>query len=270
MTPLEAALLGLLQGLTEFLPVSSSGHLVLGQALLGVRLPGVGFEVAMHVATVVAVLVVYRRRILSLARGLFAGQRDATVYAAALAVASVPAAAAGLLARAFFEPVFERPPAVAGLLLLSGFFAWWIDGAAQRQASGGPTRERLTLVDALFVGVAQAAAILPGISRSGSTVAAGAAAGVEVVRMAEFSFLLSVPAIAGAAVLLLASGEATASALSGPSLLSGFAVAMVSGVAAIRLFLRMLRTRHFRWFAYYCWLLGGGFLLAAAAVPSLR
>ena len=78
------------------------------------------------------------------------------------------------------------------------------------------------------------------------------------------------PAIAGAAVLLLASGEATASALSGPSLLSGFAVAMVSGVAAIRLFLRMLRTRHFRWFAYYCWLLGGGFLLAAAAVPSLR
>ena len=208
MNPLEAALLGLLQGLTEFLPVSSSGHLVLGQALLGIHVPGVAFEVAVHVATLLAVLVVYRSRIVELVRGLLTGDRDSAAYVGLLAVASVPAAAVGLTARPFFEGAFERPSLAAGFLLLSGVFAWSIDRATHRQAAAGAVRERPSLTGAVVVGLAQALAILPGISRSGSTVAAGAGTGVGVVRMAEFSFLLSVPAIAGAALLQAMGREA--------------------------------------------------------------
>lgn len=270
MNPLEAALLGLLQGLTEFLPVSSSGHLVLGQALLGIHVPGVAFEVAVHVATLLAVLVVYRTRIVELVRGLLTGERDAAAYVGLLFVASVPAAAVGLTARPFFEGTFERPALAAGFLLLSGVFAWSIDRATHRQAAAAAVRERPSLLGAVAVGLAQALAILPGISRSGSTVAAGAGTGVDVVRMAEFSFLLSVPAIAGAALLQAVGGEASWEAVGGGPLIVGFAVATVAGILAIHLFVRMLRSRHFRWFAYYCWLVGGAYLLAAAVTPGLR
>lgn len=270
MNPLEAALLGLLQGLTEFLPVSSSGHLVLGQALLGIQVPGMAFEVAVHVATLVAVLLVYRSRITELARGLMKGERDSAAYVGLLVVASVPAAVVGVTARGFFEGTFERPSLAAGFLLLSGLFAWSIDRATHRQAAAEGLRVRPSLPGAVVVGLAQALAILPGISRSGSTVAAGAQSGVGVVRMAEFSFLLSVPAIAGAALLQVQGGEAVWGAVEGPSLMAGFAAATVAGVLAIRLFVRMLRTRHFGWFAYYCWLAGGAYLLAAAVIPALR
>jgi undecaprenyl-diphosphatase len=182
MNPLEAALLGLLQGLTEFLPVSSSGHLVLGQALLGIHVPGVAFEVTVHVATLLAVLVVYRSRIVELVRGLLTGDRDSAAYVGLLVVASVPAAAVGLTARPFLEGTFERPSLAAGFLLLSGVFAWSIDRTTHRQAAAGPVRERPNLLGAVVVGLAQALAILPGISRSGSTVAVGAGTGVPCFR----------------------------------------------------------------------------------------
>ena len=281
MSPIEAALLGLLQGLTEFLPVSSSGHLVLAQALLGLELQGVGFEVALHVATLFAVLWVYRRRVVSLASGLVQGKREAVTYVGLLMLASLPAAAAGILARPLFEDAFERPALVAALLLVSGAFAWSIGRSAREERVGQAHRDRPGPVGAMAVGVAQAFAILPGISRSGSTVAVGARTGVEVVRMAEFSFLLSVPAVAGAA-LLQATDPAGAAFLrvTGPvgvsggigwfALAVGFTVALVTGVLAIRLFLRALSAGHFGWFAHYCWLLGGGYLIAAAARPGLR
>jgi undecaprenyl-diphosphatase len=270
VSPLEAALLGLLQGLSEFFPVSSSGHLVLGQALLGLSLPGVGFEVAVHVATVAAVIVVYRARLVRLGRGLAVGQKEALTYVGMLVLASVPAAAAGLLARSFLEGFYERPSAAAAFLLLSGLFAWSIDRSSRTQAGGDATLDHPGLLGSLAVGVAQALAILPGLSRSGSTVAIGARAGVGVVQMAEFSFLLSIPAIGGAAVLQLVSGEAAIASTGLPALLTGFMVAMVSGVLAIRLFVHLLETRHFRWFAYYCWLVGSSYLIAALAVAELR
>ena len=270
MSVLDAVLLGLLQGLTEFLPVSSSGHLVLGQALLGLSLPGVSFEVAVHVATVAAVVVVYRAKLLSLFRGLLAGQSDAVTYLGMLAVASIPAAASGLYARSFFEGFFERPPAAAALLLLSGLFAWSIDSSSRAESTGRESLDRPGILGSLAVGVAQALAILPGLSRSGSTVAVGARAGVGVVQMAEFSFLLSIPAIGGAALLQLADGQVAVASVGSSALLAGFLVAMASGILAIRLFVRLLQTRHFRWFAYYCWLVGGSYLLAALALAELR
>lgn len=265
MSLFHALLLGVLQGLTEFLPVSSSGHLVLAEALLGLDLPGVVFEVTVHVATLCAVLWVYRARVVELLRGL--GRRDGASlrYVGLLLLASVPAGIAGTAGGAFFEGAFDRPVVAAAALLVTGGLVW----SLKRTASFG-RKPVPGAGSALGIGVAQAAAILPGLSRSGATVAVGSWLGVEVVRMAEFSFLLSVPAIAGAA-LLQADEVALASATLGvPALAAGFAAALVSGVAAIRIFVRMLETRRFHRFAYYCWVVGLAYLAAAALSPGLR
>lgn len=265
MSPLEAALLGVVQGLTEFLPVSSSGHLVLAQALLGVSLPGVLFEITVHVATLGAVLWVYRARVAELAAGVVRGERDSLRYVGMLALASVPAAALGLTAREAVEGAFDRPVAAAGLLLVTGALVWTL----RRTAPGAEDREP-GAGQALWAGFAQALALLPGISRSGATVAAGVWRGVDAVRMAEFSFLMSVPAIGGAALLQLDGLDAAAAAGAGAPLAAGFGAAMLSGVAAIRLFVRALEARTFHRFGWYCWAVGGGYLVAAWLVPGLR
>lgn len=263
MSAWQAALLGVVQGLTEFFPVSSSGHLVLAQSLLGVQPPGVAFEAVVHVATLVAVVWVYRARVVELGIGVAGGDRDALRYVGLLALASVPAAVVGLAGREFFEAAFERPVLAAALLLVSGLFAWslrWTGPEAHEEAPG--------VGQAVWVGTVQALAILPGISRSGSTVAAGVWSGVRPVRMAEFSFLLSVPAIAGAG-LLEAEAVGRAASTGGVALGVGFVAALVSGVLAIRLFVRALELGAFHRFGYYCWAVGGAYLLGAWLLPGL-
>lgn len=265
MSALEAVLLGIVQGLTEFLPVSSSGHLVLAEAVLGIELPGVLFEVTVHVATLCAVLWVYRARITGLARGALSGDGDAWRYVLLLALASVPAGLAGVLGREFFEATFDRPVSAALALLVTGGLVWSL-------RTTGPAAEerRPGTGSALLVGVAQALAIFPGISRSGATVAAGVWRGVEPVRMAEFSFLMSVPAIGGAALLQADGALGLIRQMGAIPLLVGFLAALGSGILAIRIFVRMLRARSFHHFGYYCWLVGGLYLLAAWVVPGLR
>lgn len=264
MTLLEAVVLGVVQGLTEFLPVSSSGHLVLAEAALGAHLPGVAFEVTVHVATLCAVLWVYRGRVGSLARGVALRERESLRYVGLLALASVPAGLAGYLARDFFEGAFQRPLWAALFLLVTGGVVWTL-----KRTAPSAEAERPDAGPALWAGVAQAAAILPGISRSGATVAAGVWRGVDAVAMAEFSFLMSVPAIGGAALLQLEQvGEL---ARAGPApLAAGFGAALLAGVLAIRVFVRMLRARSFHLFGYYCWAVGGAYLLAALFLPGLR
>lgn len=261
----EAALLGVVQGITEFLPVSSSAHLVLGQSLLGVEAPGVVFEAAVHLATLVAVLWVYRERVVELAGGALRGRTSAWRYVGLLALASLPAAAVGLGLRESIEAAFEQPVVAAGLLLVTGGLV-----ATIRRTAPGADRRLPGPAAALLVGVAQAAAILPGISRSGSTVAAGVWRGVEPARMAEFSFLLSVPAVGGAALLEMGPGQWGAVRAMGPELAVGFGAAAAAGVAAIHLFVRTLEAGHFHRFAYYCWAVGGGYLVAALFWPWLR
>lgn len=261
----EAALLGVVQGVTEFLPVSSSAHLVLGQALLGVRSPGVVYEAAVHLATLVAVLWVYRRRVVELTVGIARGDPDAWAYVGLLALASIPAGVVGLWLREPIEATFERPAVAAGLLLVTGLLV-----ASIRRTAGSAREERPGAGGALWVGFAQAAAIMPGISRSGSTVAAGVWRGVEPARMAEFSFLLSVPAVGGAALLQMGPGQMGLVRSLAPELAVGFAAAAVSGVLAIHLFVRTLEAGSFHRFAYYCWIVGGGYLLAAWLWPGLR
>lgn len=265
MSLVEAAILGIVQGLTEFLPVSSSGHLVLAGALLDVELPGVVFEVVVHVGTLVAVLWAYRTRILALGRGLLGGERRSFEYVSLLALASVPAGLVGFFGRDMVEAVFARPVIAAAMLIVTGGMVWTVrytrPEARQRRPEAG---------QAIWVGCAQALALLPGISRSGATVATGMWRGVEGVRMAEFSFLMSVPAIGGAALLQVGEvGSATAD-LGLVSLGTGFLTALVAGVVAIRVFVRTLRRGSFQAFAFYCWAAGGGYLVAALLVPGLR
>jgi undecaprenyl-diphosphatase len=255
MTILDAILLGLTQGLSEFLPVSSSGHLVIAQALLGLHQKGLLFEVSVHVATLVSVLVFYRRRVAELLVGVLTREPDAWRYVAKLAVASLPAVIAVLAIGDFLEAQFEHP-AVTGLCLLVTGVALW----TTRHTAPGASQLEPGWLAAFWIGCAQAVAILPGISRSGATVAAALALGVRPIAAAEFSFLMSVIAISGAAARQLfelepvAAGELAA-------LLWGGVAAMLSGLAAIWLFVRLLRGLLFYRFAYYTWAVGLAFLI---------
>jgi undecaprenyl-diphosphatase len=257
---LEALLLGIVQGLTEFLPVSSSGHLVMVQELLGVGQKGVLFEVALHVATLVSVLIVYRRRATQLVVGVLLRRAEDLRYAGKLIVATLPAVIAVLLLGDFFEAQFEAP-AVAGVcLLVTGAILW-----TTRRTLPGAQAPEPGWGAALAIGCAQVLAILPGISRSGTTVAAALALGVAPVAAAEFSFLMSVVAITGAAVRMLPELSSVGAGQVGALAVAG-AAALVSGVAAILLFVRLLRTRAFYRFAYYAWVAGAAFLAWLALV----
>ena len=255
MSELEAAVLGLIQGLTEFLPVSSSGHLVMTQALLGLDQKGVIFEVALHVATLASVLIFYRRRVAELAIGALRRQPEALRYAAKLALATVPAVLVVLAIGDFLEARFDSPATAWVCLLLTGAILWTTRRSATHAQDAEPGWRA-----ALLIGCAQAFAILPGISRSGATVAVALALGVAPAAAAEFSFLMSVVAVGGAAVLKLPELTALPAGVVGP-LLIGATVALVSGVAAIWLFVRLLRTQAFYRFAYYTWGAGALFLL---------
>jgi undecaprenyl-diphosphatase len=252
MTYLESILLGFIQGATEFLPVSSSGHLVIGQALLGVRVQGVLFEVAVHLATLVSILMVYRARVGRLLRGVVTGERDALTYAGLVVVATLPAGVLGVFAKEAIEGLFDNAWAPGVALLVTGSFLWSSRGVAARARA-----ERPTWLAALLIGLAQAVALVPGISRSGATVVAALWLGVEAREAAAFSFLMAVPAVAGAAVLQLpALAGDGASGLLPSVVLAGSVVAGMTGVLAIRTFNAMLARRSFHFFAPYCWAVG--------------
>lgn len=256
MNPVEAAILGIVQGLTEFFPVSSSGHLAMLQALFGGRESGgLLFEVAVHVATLVAIVFFYRVRIAGLVSGVLRRDRAALEYVAKLAVATIPAVVIGLTAKDAIEAQFSNPVVVGVALLVTGAVVFTTRWTAPRAASPTPSWGV-----AVAIGCAQAFAILPGISRSGSTVAMALALGVAPLVAAEFSFLLGVIAITGAAVLMLPElGEAGSAALLAISI--GAGTALISGLFAIWLFVRMLDRSLFHTWAWYCWGVGGAFLV---------
>jgi undecaprenyl-diphosphatase len=254
MSQLEALWLGIVQGLTEFFPVSSSGHLVLFQTMLGMHLDGLLFDVSVHVATIIAILLFYHRRVGELAIGVLRGQQDALRYSGKLAIATLPVVVVGFTARELITAQFSSPIVVGILLLVTGGVVWTTRFTRRDDGLREPT-----WVGALLIGFAQACAILPGISRSGSTVAAALALGVSPAAAAEFSFLLGVIAISGAAVLILPGlQEAEPAALSALSI--GVIAALASGLLAIWLFVKMLRGNSFHLFAWWAWLAGASFL----------
>jgi len=256
MSPWESILLGVVQGGTEFLPVSSSGHLVIGQSLLGIELPGVFFEVAVHVATLVSILLVYRSRIARLVGGVASGRREAWSYVGLLALATLPAVLAGIFLRGPIEGLFEAPSVVGIALLVTGSLLWSTRWFLDREEW-----KPVVVGTALAMGIAQSLAIVPGISRSGTTVVVALWLGVEPREAAAFSFLMAVPAIAGAGMLQAFDAGAAPSGVSPGVLTLGGIAAGVTGVAAIRTFVAVLQRRAFHHFGPYCWGVGGVFLL---------
>ncbi len=250
----EGLLLGLVQGLSEFLPISSSGHLVVAEGLLGYRSPGVAFEVLLHVATLVSVVIVYRGRIVNVLSGMARGDRSSWSFAGLLALGSVPAAIVGFVFHDFFERYFHSYRLVGVSFLVTALVLW-----STRWVRARATRESVRPLDALVIGLAQAVAILPGISRSGSTISAALWGRVGPYAAAEFSFLLSVIAIAGSGVLELAGAGADLGTI-GPGHVWAFLGALVSGILAIRFLVALLRRGVFHRFAPYC-LAAGAFTL---------
>lgn len=261
--------MGVVQGLTEFLPISSSGHLVVAEAAVGLTTPGVTVEVALHVATLLAVVIVYRERLLQLLLGAARGDRVEWGYVVLIAVGSVPAGLAGFFFADFFKGAFDSLLAVGANFMITGTILWttrWggqgAGGAGRKVQEAGRGAQDAAAAQlpsawgALGIGLAQALAIFPGISRSGTTVSAGLWLRIDPVKAAEFSFILAIPAIAGAALLQVADLNADLSAVGEGPLLASFMAALVSGVAAIRILVALLRRHHFHRFAPYCWSIG--------------
>ena len=256
MTLIDALLLGIVQGLTEFLPISSDGHLAIVQHYLpGFEQPGLLFDVLLHVGTLGAILVYFQRdvgRLLlaPLRRGSEA-RRDRRLLGLIVA-ASLPTAIIGFSLKHAVERWMENMLVVAAMLLLTGTLLFV--GERYRR-SGRRGEAALTLGDAVLAGIAQGLAVLPGLSRSGSTIATLLFRGVDGETAARFSFLMAVPAIGGAALLSLKDFSALPAGEI-PVYLAGAGVAFIVGLCAIRLLLGVIRRQRLIWFAGYCWLLG--------------
>ncbi len=262
MNYLHATLLGLLQGLTEFLPVSSSGHLAIAQHFLpGFEQPGLLFDVLLHLATMGAVLLYFRRDVFLLLCSPWRRDEEARLYRRLLlliVIASVPTALIGLSFKDFFAGLFENIPVVASMLLVTGTLLW----VAERTTIANRPLAELTWNDALVAGTVQGAAIIPGISRSGSTIAALLLKGVDGATAARFSFLMALPAVLGAALLELSDvGGQIGGDL--PVYLAGTGVAFISGLLAIRFLLAVIRRKRLFTFAVYCWAAGALFFFLA-------
>ncbi len=269
MSVIEALLWGVLQGLTEFLPVSSSGHLVLVPWLLRQHPPSFTFDVLVHLGTLVAILVYFRRDLASLVQGIWdlLRYRQLATPEAHLAwfvgLSAVPAVLVALLVGDQLERLFGTPPAAAALLLVTGTVLFLAErlAARQRQAASLSTRKAVT------IGLAQSVALAPGISRSGATISAGLALGLERPQAARFSFLMAIPVVLGATALEgldLIRGAVVAE--SPWVLAAGFVAALVSGYGTIALLLQYVQRHSLRPFAYYCWAIG----LLGLAVYLLR
>ncbi|MCB9357090.1 MAG: undecaprenyl-diphosphate phosphatase [Calditrichaeota bacterium] len=244
----EAILLGLAQGLTEFLPVSSSGHLVVLQHVLGFREPLLTFDIMVHLGTLLAVLIYYRSKLLNLSLGLLGPKRTAAMRTILLvAIATVPAVVFGLLLKDKIEHAFGNPLFVALMWMAFGIVAI----ASARWTMGRRDFESLKFGEAVLIGCAQAVAILPGVSRSGSTIIAGMTRKLRPAAAADFSFLLAIPAIGGAGILQLKDADMSGIA-SDPAIMAGAAVSFLVGYAAIALLLRLLGRGIIRPFGIYC------------------
>lgn len=258
-------LLGAIQGLTEFLPISSDGHLALAQILLGIKEDNLAITVALHSGTLLAVIVYFRADLWRLARSLpeiagggAAGDRRLLV---AIVAGSVPTAIIGIALKGPTEHLSTSLWAIGGFLILSGAWNWAVVWKT-RQAS--PTRPigEIRLRDALCIGVVQGLAVMPGLSRSGSTIGMGSLLGISREAAARYSFLLSLPAVGGALLLEAKDISHFPSEQLGPVIL-GSVVSFGVGLGALAILFRVLRSGRFEYFAFYCWALATAVFFAA-------
>jgi undecaprenyl-diphosphatase len=257
----QAIVLGAVQGLTEFIPISSSGHLVIVPELMGWPTPGLAFDVWLHVASLLALLVYFSGDLLDLARGARARDPMARKLILLLAIGTVPAAIAGILLGDYFEETFTDAKSAALQLIITAAILVIAERSLsyheRRTAEEGRrlrAMDDLNPLDAGAIGIAQAVAILPGISRSGATIGAGLVLGVAREDSARFAFLLAIPALAGAALVKVP--DLAGSSLGLGAGVAGFVASLVTSYAAIFALIRYLRTNTLYPFAVYCLVAG--------------
>ena len=245
MNIIQALILGIIQGITEFLPVSSSGHLALFQNYIGNV--NVGFDVVLHFATLLAIVVFFFKDIVGIVKDFFTWNTGSENFRMAwfIIIASVPIAFVGWFFRNFVYSLFSNLYVVALGFFISGMFLFTASFTGKRKKSS------LKLGNSFVIGIAQALAIVPGISRSGATVSAGMLQGVERKKAIRFSFLLAIPAMIGANLLNFADLKVVEPA----AFVVGFIAAFIFGLFAIFIFIRFLKIERFKWFAIYCWIL---------------
>jgi undecaprenyl-diphosphatase len=263
MDIIQAIILGIIQGLTEFLPVSSSAHLVFATDLL--NLPqNVAFDTILHLGTLVAVVGYFWKDVLSIISSFFSSVSDIfrgrfkegleekpfKKLSWLIIIGTIPAGLAGILLQKQFEALFNDVIYVGFFLIITGLLLW----AAERVKPGTKDVKDITFKNALVIGLFQAIAIAPGISRSGATISAGLFSGLNRELAARFSFLLSIPAILGAALVQVK--DINGLDTSTITLIAGFLSAMIFGYLAIKLLLKIIKERTLMIFAYYCWIVG--------------
>ena len=264
MSWIESVVLGLVQGLTEFLPVSSSGHLVLGKHVLGIESTetGILFEVLVHFGTALSIVAVYRKDLVSLVAGFFRAATQPARYREAweaneefrvsifILLTMIPTGIVYVMFKDQLEALFSDPRATSFMLIVTGILLLLTRIRSNPNGDNSPGK-------ALLIGLAQSMAMIPGISRSGSTICTAIYLNVEAKKAADFSFLMLLPVVLGAT--LLKTGEALSMASAAPwgILLLGTFVAFVSGIIAIKVVLGFVQSGRLHYFAFYCFLVGG-------------
>lgn len=256
---LQALILGLIQGLTEFLPVSSSGHLAIGRELLGVgAAEDIVFEVVVHTATVLATIIVFRKQIWQLLCGLLKWKyNDETDYILKICVSMIPVFIVGMFFKDYVEGLFGSILVVGIALVVTALLLYFSDKASAGQKAAEPAhRNGISYGQALIVGFGQALAVVPGLSRSGTTISTGLLCGVKRENVAQFSFLMVLIPILGEAFLDLVGGDIASSTVGMLPLLTGFVAAFISGLFACKVMIALVKKARLKWFALYCAVVG--------------
>lgn len=266
---LQAIVLGLLQGLTEFLPVSSSGHLAIGKELLGVEASDdLMFEITVHVATVLATVVVFRKQIWALLKGFFKFRNnDETDYVLKMLVSLIPIFVVGMFFKDQVEALFSSLYVVGGALLVTSVLLYFSDRKSDAPSVAGKEhRNGLSYLQAFVIGIGQAVAVIPGLSRSGTTISTGLLAGVKREVVAQFSFLMVIIPILGEAFLSVVGGDLTQSSVGLLPLALGFCSAFVSGLFACKAMIALVKKAKLKWFALYCLVVGLAVIVCKALI----
>jgi len=266
MDILQGIIIGIVQGLTEFLPVSSSAHLIFAQEFLGVNQPGIAFDVLLHLGTLIAVISYFFKDIIEMIKAFFGSILDIfkgkfkegfkedpyKKLAWMVIIGTIPVGIMGILFKSEIEAIFSSLTIPALFLLITGVLLY----VSQRVNVGQKDIKDSSIKEAILVGIGQACALIPGLSRSGTTIATGLLIGLDKEFAAKFSFLLAIPAILGATVTQLDEIGTGIDANLIPYIL-GFFAALISGYLAISILLKLIKEKNLDIFAFYCWILGG-------------
>jgi len=251
LTVVQALILGLLQGFTEWLPISSSGHLVIVQSLMGVKVPA-QFDIVIMLGTIAALILFFRTRILILIRGLCTGDPESLRYILFIVIAGIATASIGFFGKHFFVGLYDQPIIVCFLLIITGIFLYIVSRSAIHNTE-------LSNKSAILIGIAQGIAVAPGISRSGSTIGTALLLGIRPREAAEFSFIIGIPTMLIASLIIFF--EEPSGGVPAISMIVAIAGAFIAGYASIGIFMKLLEENHLDIFAYYCIVAGSVFAI---------